>query len=76
MKLCRELYWKRRRCPSGATLGRSSIAGRSNVFGGRSAPASSIAAQMVVFLASPQAIIPKNGVDRDLTDFDFFVLEP
>jgi hypothetical protein len=31
---------------------------------------------MVAFLASPQAIIPKNGVDRDLTDFDFVVLEP
>jgi hypothetical protein len=39
-------------------------------------PASSIAAQMVAFLAGPQAIIPKNGVDRDLTDFDFVVLEP
>jgi hypothetical protein len=31
---------------------------------------------MVAFLASPQVIIPKNGVDRDLTDFDFVVLEP
>ena len=62
--------------PSGATLGQPFIVGRSNAFGGRSAPASSIAAQMVAFLASPQAIIPKNGVDRDLTDFDFVVLEP
>jgi hypothetical protein len=55
---------------------RPAIAGKSNVFGGRSALASSIAAQMVAFVASPQAIIPKNGVDRDLTDFDFVVLEP
>jgi hypothetical protein len=36
----------------------------------------SSAARIVPFLASPQANIPKNGVERDLTGFDFVVLEP